>query len=99
MTVIASKTFTTELVRESTYSTRKLGRHKSTMDLHRTAHGTLFIEWDVPSLETTEHIGLTLLPKSKHVSEYDGIMGYLPQEAADLLAEAGYTVDPECLGK
>ena len=95
MTILASKTFTAELVRETTFNTSDLGVHESKMDLHRDGE-SLFIEWDVPSLEITEHIGFEL--DGKHVVGYDGIMGYVPKEAAELLSAAGYTIDQDCLG-
>lgn len=48
------------------------------------------IEWDVPALETTEHLGIWT--KCGRLDDYDGIMGYLPAEAIELLESVGITV-------
>jgi hypothetical protein len=42
----------TELVRETSYNTRPLGKHPSTMTLYASGP-RYFIEWDIPGLELT----------------------------------------------
>jgi hypothetical protein len=76
------------IVRESTYGTRDLGKHASTMTLH-CEKSRFFIEWDFPSLETTEHIGLEM--EGKRVVGYDGVMSF-PRPAYKWLRSLGYTI-------
>ena len=96
-----------ELVLESSFDTRELGKHAWTMELFwdvpeddgltqvltLVRNGTGQIEWDVPDLETTEHIGIWT--KCGRLDDYDGIMGYLPPEAIELLEFVGITVGPD----
>lgn len=93
-TKVLSKTFTAELITQGSWGRRELGSHESTMDLHLRSDNTGFIEWDVPSLEETEHIGLTFSIDPQGVrtlTDYDGVFS-LPDEAVDLLREAGIVV-------
>jgi hypothetical protein len=103
-----SITFTTALIEHGSWGHRELGTHESTMDFW-TNPGSLdgFIEWDVPGLETTEHIGLVFSPKEPlktiigiprnsdlELVDYDGIMA-LPSQAIELLKDQGYYVPEE----
>lgn len=81
-------TFTAELVSQSSYSDTELGNYESTMELFRDDNGVpSMIEWDVPELEETEHIGLEI--EGNDVVGYDGIWS-LPQQAIDFLEKLGY---------
>lgn len=93
-------TFTTELVSEGSWGSRDLGKHESTMVLYLDGSRGL-IEWDVPTLETTEEIGLTFEydsedPKSVKLvlTDYDGIFS-LPMEAIELMRKNGLVVPKE----
>jgi hypothetical protein len=78
----------THMVKEGSWGSRNLGKHSSTMTLY--ADGPhYFIEWDVPSLDTTEYIGLTF--EHKTLTDYDGVMS-LPREAITLMRKAGFHV-------
>src|SRR5262245_26635279 len=66
-------------------------RATSTMALYLNKDATGSIEWDVPSLDIVEHIGLTfeIDPKGKRtLTDYDGVMT-LPDQAMDLLERNG----------
>jgi hypothetical protein len=92
MQKIAEKTIKpTELVSEGSWGARRLGKHASTMTLY--ADGPHYmIEWDIPALETTEHIGLTF--EHKTLTDYDGVMS-LPREAIAFLRGQGFKVPRE----
>ncbi len=92
MTPVASKTFTSELVleRSSTSYQEPLGKHESTMDFYVQGAGRGLIEWDVPVLESTWHIGVWW-DENKNLTDYDGLFS-LPVEAIELLEEYGITV-------
>jgi hypothetical protein len=88
---LAKKTFTADLVREGSWGSSPLGKYESTMEVFANEYGVpVMIEWDIPDLEETEHIGLQI--EGKHVTGYDGVM-CIPQEAIDLLKELGYNTD------
>lgn len=75
----------------------KLGEHRFTMELY-TANGTLAdgsgeIEWDIPALEETEHIGVWW-NEARELTDYDGVF-CLPNEAIDLLQSLGISVSQE----
>jgi hypothetical protein len=64
---------------------------KSTMELFFYKDNTGFIEWDMPNLEMTEHIGLTFeisLEGKRILTDYDGVFS-LPDQAMDLLEKHG----------
>lgn len=76
------------LVRETSYSSNNLGKHKSVMRLYcRRNH--YFIEWDIPALEEVEHIGLVF--DGKTLVDYDGVMS-LPSPVPDFLRGCGFIV-------
>lgn len=78
----------TAMIREGSWGTQDIGTHPSTMTLY--AEGPhYFIEWDIPSLEATENIGLTF--EHKTLTDYDGVFS-LPKEAIALLRKAGFHV-------
>jgi hypothetical protein len=94
---IATKTFTGALVSHGSWGASALGEHESTMDLYErdALHG--FIEWDIPALDDTEHIGLTYergADGKRHLADYDGVMS-LPHEAVILLEGTGIVVSEE----
>lgn len=88
-----------ELVREysSLPKVDGLGQHEWTMDLYFRDDGDAFIEWDIPSLEETEQIGLWFdfdAAGKRTLRDYDGVMS-LPAECVDLLREVGIVVPDE----
>jgi hypothetical protein len=79
------------MITEGSWGSRSVGTHASTMTLY--ADGPHYmIEWDIPRLETTEHIGLTF--EHKTLIDYDGVFS-LPRQAITLLRNAGFTVPAE----
>jgi len=83
----------TELVSEGSWGARSLGKHESTMTLYSEEPKTYaMIEWDIPSLDEVEQIGLWF--EGKTLTEYDGVMS-LPREAIQFLRKQGYTVPRE----
>ena len=95
---IASNTFTSALIEEGSWGERDIGTHASTMELFDyTDEPTRgLIEWDIPSIEGTEHIGLwyELRDGVRHLCDYDGVCS-LPREAVALLERTGIVVDEE----
>ena len=78
-----------EIITEGSWGQRGLGKHASTMTLYREgAH--LFIEWDFPTLETTETIGLET-HGYKRIVGYDGVMSF-PRPAVKWLRSLGYRI-------
>lgn len=66
------------------------------MDLYFENDNTGFIEWDIPSLDRTENIGLWFeidQDGKRTLSDYDGVFS-LPSEAIELLRKHG--IDPAC---
>ncbi len=88
-TEIAHRDFPKQgIIQEGSWGQRDLGKHASTMTLYREgAH--LFIEWDFPSLEMTEHIGLEM--EGKRIVGYDGVMSF-PRPAYKWLRSLGYRI-------
>ncbi|MEX0597121.1 MAG: hypothetical protein WD512_11530 [Candidatus Paceibacterota bacterium] len=79
-----------ELVLETFANVTPLGEHEFTMELFKDDQGVpTMIEWDVPSLEETEHIGLWF--DGKTLTDYDGVFE-LPIEAIKLIRKYGYSV-------
>jgi hypothetical protein len=86
---LATKKFPkTEIIQEGSWGARGLGAHASTMTLYREGAG-LFIEWDFPTLETTENIGLEM--EGKRIVGYDGVMSF-PRPAYKWLRSLGYVI-------
>lgn len=77
---------------EGSWGARGVGSHASTMELYERDDGSLFIEWDIPSLGETECIGLTF--EGRELVDYDGV-GSIPLEAVSFLREQGYHVSDE----
>jgi hypothetical protein len=89
LTAIATKAFPAkEIIQEGSWGQRGLGKHASTMTLYRQGDH-LSIEWDFPTLETTEQIGLEL--EGKRVVGYDGVMSF-PRPAYKWLRSLGYSI-------
>lgn len=79
----------TPLVSEGSWGARSLGKHASTMDLFKIEDGRYLIEWDIPRIEITEHIGIWT--EKNELVDYDGVMS-LPKEAVELLRKNGIIV-------
>lgn len=92
---VLSKTFRTGLYTHGSWGARTIeGEHTHTMDLYLHVDGGGLIEWDLPSIDTTESIGLwfDISPEGvRTLTDYDGIMA-LPVEAVALMREAGIVV-------
>ena len=96
--LIASKAFCAALILEGSWGESAQGDHISTMDLYDgPLAGSGFIEWDIPSMERTEQIGLwyeELENGKRTLVDYDGIFS-LPREAIELMESVGIVVDRE----
>ena len=95
-TLIESITHTTQINLEYSSGSVSQGKHGWTMDLYFENDNTGFIEWDIPSLDRTENIGLWFeidQDGKRTLSDYDGVFS-LPSEAIELLRKHG--IDPAC---
>ena len=90
--------FTTNVNVDDGYKNYSQGMRKQSMELflqdERTdsdgnTYTNLMIEWDILSLETTEHIGLVIINNT--LEDYDGVFE-LPKEAIALLRHNNYIV-------
>lgn len=95
-TLIESIKYTTPINLEYSSGSISQGKHGWTMDLYFDNDNTGFIEWDIPSLDRTENIGLWFeIDKDgkRTLSDYDGVFS-LPSEAIELLRKHG--IDTAC---
>ena len=79
---------------EGSWGERQMGEHESTLELFFYQDNTGFIEWDIPTLDTTEHIGLWFnidRNGKRSLAEYDGVMS-LNDHAIALLRKNGVEV-------
>lgn len=79
---------------EGSWGERDLGEHESTLDLYYNKDDTGFIEWDIPSLDRFELIGLWFefdRDGKRSLSEYDGVMS-LNDHAIAILRKNGVSV-------
>lgn len=85
----------TNIIEEGSWGERKLGKHASTMELFLSERfvNEGFIEWDIPSLNRGESIGLWW-DAEKNLLDYDGVFS-LPTEAIEFLEEQGFKVSEE----
>lgn len=75
--LIDSMTVKSPLFLEGSWGQRDLGEHESTLELYFRKDNTGFIEWDIPSIDTFESIGLWFeidLDGKRTLVEYDGVM-------------------------
>ena len=94
-TLIESIKHTTPINLEYSHGSISQGKHGWTMELHFNSDASGFIEWDIPSLERTEYIGLWLeidRDGKRSLSDYDGVFA-LPSEAIELMRKNGIEVD------
>jgi hypothetical protein len=95
MEKIATITFVTELIQETSMSSscKSLGKHESTIDLYSFPEDPdyYFIEWDIPTLDMVENIGIWCEEGTKILCDYDGVFA-LPDEVMDMLREQGFDV-------
>jgi hypothetical protein len=92
--LIDSMTVKSPLKLEGSWGERDLGEHESTLELYYENDNTGFIEWDIPSIEMFEYIGLWFsIDKdgNRSLSEYDGVMS-LNDHAIALLRKNGVVV-------
>jgi len=82
----------TGIVAESSFGVRELGKHASVMRLYAFDDGHYMIEWDIPTLDEVEHIGLWF--RHKTLTDYDGVFS-LPREAIAFLRKQGFRVPKE----
>jgi|TARA_R110002126_G_scaffold133309_3_gene277354 hypothetical protein len=79
---------------EGSWGERDLGEHESTLDLYYNKDDTGFIEWDIPTLDRFEYIGLWFefdRDGKRSLSEYDGVMS-LNDHAIAILRKNGVEV-------
>jgi len=75
--LIDTMTVTSPLVLEGSWGERKLGEHESTLELYYNKDNTGFIEWDIPSIDRFEYIGLWFefdKDGKRLLCEYVGVM-------------------------
>ena len=85
---IAKKTYNSPVGRDNGIINEYLGDHKQTMELFGDT-GHYLIEWDLPSLDMTEHIGVFCYERDKVLSDYDGVFE-MPDEARQFLESCGF---------
>ena len=79
---------------EGSWGERDLGEHESTLELYYNKDDTGFIEWDIPTLDRFEYIGLWFefdRDGKRSLSEYDGVMS-LNDHAIAILRKNGVEV-------
>ena len=86
---IAKKTYTSPVGRDNGVTNQYMGHYKQTMELFCFEDGNYQIEWDIPAIETTEHIGVFCYERDKVLSDYDGVFE-MPEQARTLLEENGF---------
>lgn len=91
MKLINKKEFISNIVEEYSASPKvlNLGIHKSTVELFEDINDSYMIEWDIPDLEITEHIGIFCYEQPKVISDYDGVFE-IPSEIIEFLEENGF---------
>lgn len=93
--LLGTKEFKAELVEERSSGSTPLGMAENEMRLYN-YNGQHLIEWEANfpnnQEQEVEHIGL-LFNENKELIDYDGIMGWLPTQAADLIEEHGFKVN------
>lgn len=96
MKSIATTSFQSPINREySSSSTLEnlLPMTESTLELFEIEEGYGYmIEWDIPELEETEHIGIFCQDIPKEVSDYDGVFE-VPKEAIKFLEDNGFNCE------
>lgn len=94
MESIAIVTFKTQIVREYSITPvlEPLGNLESTMELFHCNNDTYRIEWDIPSIDECEWIGIFCYEGTKVVRDYDGVFA-LNDFAKQLLKENGFDCD------
>lgn len=85
-----------EMQLEGSWGVRSLGAHASSMEMFPSEDGSLshsMIEWDIPTLEETEHIGLQFSVEGdkRTLIDYDGVFS-LPKEAVTFMESLGIIV-------
>ena len=71
----------------------ELGTDECTMTFYESAltPGRGMIEWDIPGLEETHHIGVWFDAAKRELPDYDGLFS-LPEQAIELLEKARIVV-------
>lgn len=88
-------TFVSDICIDNGYVNKGIGKYECTMELFTDDNGTpTMIEWDIPEMEHTEHIGLEF--SGIHLEGYDGVFE-LPSQAVQLIKKAGYKVGDDFL--
>ncbi len=69
-----TKTVITPISVDNGYTnTNVLDETESTLELIDNGNGSYMIEWDIPEMDTTEHIGIFCEDGTKVVYGYDGV--------------------------
>jgi hypothetical protein len=88
-----TKTFRSPIGKETSYSNVQLSDDtESTLELFTCEDGSYSIEWDIPELEETEHIGIFVEEGTKTICDYDGVFE-VPKEVIEFLREQGFNVE------
>ena len=94
---IDSMTVSCPLMLEGSWGARSIGEHKSTLDLYFNEDNTGFIEWDIPSADMFECIGLWFefdRAGNRSLADYDGVMS-LNEHAIALLRKNDVVVSTD----
>jgi hypothetical protein len=92
--LIDKMTVSSPLFLEGSWGERQLGTHESTLELFYEKDCTGFIEWDIPSIDMFEYIGLWFSIDrhgKRTLVDYDGVMS-LNDHAIALLRKNGVEV-------
>jgi len=93
MNKIDQMTFTCELVSETSMSpvSKSLGVRKSIMTLYAFENDPnyYFIEWEIPTLDKCENIGIWCEDGTKVICDYDGVFS-LSEFAIEFLQKNGF---------
>lgn len=81
-------TFKSNVNYDNGYTNNPLGEHEYTMELFQGKNNQYVIEWDIPELEMTEHIGIWCT--GTIVTDYDGVFE-IPKQAIELLQSCGFS--------
>lgn len=102
LTSVATKDIpATPMIKHGSWGSSDQGSHESSLELFNWGDPLYYqVEWDIPGLEATEHIGCTFewvsvgMEPKKSMTDYDGIMA-MPDIVVTFLREQGFIIPEE----
>lgn len=88
-----TKQFNTSISIDNGFVNNYQGEFDQTFELFKEDDTHFMIEWDIPNMETTEHIGLTF-DKDGNLIDYDGVFS-VPDEAIEWIESLGLGLNME----